>query len=300
MGTEFRMVLYASDPEVAARASGAAFERVARLDSTMSDYARTSELNAVCRQAGGPPVRTSKDLFRVLARAQELAARTGGAFDVTCGPAVRLWRRARRTGELPDPSRVAEALELVGHEKLRRDAATRSVALAKAGMQLDLGGIAKGYAADEALATLGRFGVRSALVAAGGDVAVGDAPPGERGWRVAIAPGAVAPRELLLRDAAVSTSCDAEQFVEIGGVRYSHVVDPRTGVGVTGRSSVTVVARDATTSDSLATALSVLGPDAGLRLADATEGVAALFVELRPSGDVVYESTRWQRVPKVD
>jgi thiamine biosynthesis lipoprotein len=277
----------------------------------MSDYAPASELNGVCRQAGGAPVAVSEDLFRVLARAQELAAATSGAFDVTCGPVVRLWRRARRTGELPDRARIAEALELVGRDKLRLDRKARSVALAKAGMQLDLGGIAKGYAADEALAMLGRFGVRSALVAAGGDIAAGDPPPGERGWRISIAPLEARPSasgavesvpspQLLLRNAAVSTSGDAEQFVEIGGVRYSHVVDPRTGVGVRGQSAVTVVAPDATTSDSLATAISVLGFDEGLRLADATRGVAAMVVSPFAEGHLITESKRWKHVPKVN
>jgi FAD:protein FMN transferase len=303
MGTEFRVVFYAHDPEVANKASVAAFERIARLDATMSDYARTSELNGVCRRAGEGPVPVSEDLFGVLDRARELAAKTGGAFDVTCGPVVRLWRKARRTGELPEKARLAEALALVGPDKLRLDRKSRSVALAKAGMQLDLGGIAKGYAADEALAVLGRFGIRRALVAAGGDVAVGDAPPGERGWRVAVAPlgsDGGTPPQFMLRDAAVSTSGDAEQFVEIGGVRYSHIVDPRTGIGVTGRSGVTVVAPDATTSDSLATAISVLGSDEGLRLADATEGVAARFVSRQSSGDTVFESKRWSAVSIVD
>jgi thiamine biosynthesis lipoprotein len=216
---------------------------------------------------------------------------------------VRLWRKARRTGELPEKARVAEALALVGTDKLRLDRTTRSVALAKPGMQLDLGGIAKGYAADQALAVLGRFGIRSALVAASGDIAVSAPPPGERGWKIDVAPlgsdGPTPPR-LLLRYAAVSTSGDAEQFVEIGGVRYSHIVDPRTGIGVTGRSGVTVVAQDATTSDSLATAISVLGSDEGLRLADATEGVAARFVSRQSSGDTVFESKRWSAVPIVD
>jgi thiamine biosynthesis lipoprotein len=303
MGTEFRVVFYAYDPEVAAKASVAAFERIARLDATMSDYARTSELNAVCRQAGGAPVPVSEDLFRVLARSHELSARTKGAFDVTCGPVVRLWRHARRTGEMPDRTRLAEALGLVGYEKLRLDPGERSVSLAKAGMQLDLGGIGKGYAADEALAALRRFGIRSALVAAGGDIAVGAAPPGERGWRISIAPLEPArsmPPQVLLHDAAVSTSGASEQFVEIGGVRYSHIVDPRTGLGVTGQSSVTVVAPDATTSDGLATAMSVLPFDEGLRLADATEGVAAMIVRRQSEWDLTLESKRWKRVPKVD
>jgi FAD:protein FMN transferase len=302
MGTEFRVVFYAYDPEVANNASVAAFERIARLDATMSDYAQTSELNGVCRQAGGAPVVVSEDLFRVLSRSQELAAETDGAFDVTCGPVVRLWRRARRTGEMPEQSRIAEALALVGYEKLRLDRGARSVALAKAGMQLDLGGIAKGYAADEALAVLRRLGARSALVAAGGDIAVGDAPPGERGWRISIAPldpARAAPTQLLLQNAGVSTSGDSEQFVEIGGVRYSHIVDPRTGLGVKGRSSVTVVASNAATSDGLATALSVLEVADGMRLIDGTEGLAAMVVTRHSEREARFESTRWEHVPKV-
>src|SRR5438128_6342087 len=154
-------------------------------------------------------------------------------------------------------------------------------------MLLGLGGIAKGHAADEALATLKRYGIESALVAGGGDITVGSPPPGKRGWRIAIAP--LEPpgiqnrkskiQNLLLRDAAVSTSGDAEQHVEIGGVRYSHIVNPKTGMALTGRSSVTIVARNCTTSDGLATAASVLGRARGLVLVNATPGAGLLFVK---------------------
>src|SRR5437667_11520757 len=147
-------------------------------------------------------------------------------------------------------------------------------------MQLDLGGIGKGYAADAALAVLKRHGIHSALVAAGGDIAVSSAPPGQPGWRIAIAPlephlGAERGPEiqnLLLCNAAVSTSGDAAQHVEDGGIRYSHIIDPNTGLALTGRSSVTVVARNCTASDGLATAVSVLGPARGLELIRATPG----------------------------
>lgn len=300
MGTEFKVVFYAADPAVAAKASVAVFERIARLDATMSDYSQTSELNGVSARAGSGPVPVSDDLFRVLERAETVADASGGAFDVTCGPAVLLWRRARRTGELPDSRRLGEAKDLVGHEKLRLERSARTVALAKPGMRLDLGGIAKGFAADEALVVLRGFGIRRALVAASGDIAVGDAPPGATGWRIAIAPldpATSKASEILLSNGGVSTSGDSEQFVEIGGVRYSHIVDPRTAVALTEHSSVTVVARDATTSDSLATALSVLGPAEGVRLADATDGVAAMIVRRR---DGVVVSARWSRVPRAD
>jgi thiamine biosynthesis lipoprotein len=215
---------------------------------------------------------------------------------------VQLWRRARRTGELPAAQQLARARGLTGYRKLHLDGQARSVRLERIGMRLDLGGIAKGFAADEAIAVLKRHGINSALVAAGGDIAVSGPPPGAAGWLIAIAPPGSSERpprqHLLLRAAAVSTSGDAEQYVEVSGVRYSHVVDPRTGLGVVGHSSVTVVAPDGTTSDALATAASVLGPGRGLKLIDSTEGAAALFIQATGQGSQSFESKRWHAVPK--
>src|SRR5262249_48312396 len=138
-----------------------------------------------------------------------------------------------------------------------------------------------------------------ALVAAGGDIAVGEAPPDADGWTVGIAPledpESKPQRHLLLKDAAVSTSGDAEQYVEVGGKRYSHIVDPKTGLRLVGRSSVTVVARRGVTSDGLATAVSVLGPERGLALVEATEGTSALFVRKTEKG---LETTASKRFPK--
>jgi thiamine biosynthesis lipoprotein len=152
-------------------------------------------------------------------------------------------------------------------------------------MQLDLGGIAKGYAADEALAVLKKHGLDRALVAAGGDIAVSGPPPGADGWKIAIArlPGEKDAGRLILRDAAVSTSGDAEQFVEIDGKRYSHIVDPRTGIGLLGRMSVTVVARKGIESDSLTKVAAVLGPEKGMPIIESTEGASARMV--RKKGD---------------
>jgi thiamine biosynthesis lipoprotein len=302
MGTRFKIILYARNKELAVRAANAAFERVAELDGIMSDYRETSELMRLCHRAGGGPVSVSADLFRVLERAQAVARQSGGAFDVTAGPLVRLWRRARRTGEMPDPQRLAQARALTGYAKLTLDPKTRSVSLERPGMLLDLGGIAKGYAADAALLVLKRFGIRRALVAAGGDIVAGDPPPGARGWAIGIQPlepaeSSSAPR-LVLVNAAVSTSGDAEQFVEINGVRYSHILDPRTGLGVTGHSSVTVVAPDGTTSDAMATAASVLGPKDGLAFINAAENVAALFLQSDHGQVRAFYSKHWRDVPQ--
>jgi thiamine biosynthesis lipoprotein len=287
MGTRFRIVLYAADGTAANKASRAAFDRIAALDACMSDYKPDSELMRLCARAGGDPVPVSDELFFVLSRAQEVARRSGGAFDVTVGPVVRLWRRARRSHQLPDPEKLAQARALVGYKNVRLDARAHTVQLLKPGMQLDLGGIAKGYAADEALAVLKKHGIDRALVAAGGDIAVSGPPPAAAGWKVAIAPLTDDPPDsgpwLLLHDAAVSTSGDAEQYVEIGGTRYSHIVDPRTGLGLVGRMSATVVARDGITADSLTKVVAVLGPEKGFPLLEA-DGASGRFVRRTDGG----------------
>ncbi len=303
MGTRFRIVLYAQDEESARRASTAAFDLIARLDATMSDYRETSELMMASRQAAYAWVTVSADLFRVLAASQEFARESMGAFDVTVGPVVQLWRRARRQNELPDAKKLAAARRLVGYRRLHLNAQRRAMRLDREGMRLDLGGIAKGYAADQGIAVLKEHGIARALVAAGGDIVVGDAPPGAQGWTVAIrsvtAEDEAAMIHLSLVNAAVSTSGDAEQFVEINGTRYSHIVDPRTGQPLTGRRSVTVVAANGTTSDALATAASVLAPAAALRLIDRTPRTAAHIEVIATDHTITHESKRWMSIPKV-
>ena len=299
MGTVARIVIYAPSAEAAAAATRSGFERIRELDNVLSDYKAESELTRLSHQSGGPPVEIGSDLFRVLAAAQNLAIRSDGAFDVTVGPVIRLWRRARRQRALPEADRFAAAVELTGFRWLTLDSKHQTAQLAKSGMLLDVGGIAKGYAADEALQTLKRAGIERALVALGGDIAVSNPPPAKKGWTVEIAslnlPGAPKPRPLLLRNAAVSTSGDAEQFVEIGRIRYSHIIDPRTGRALTGRRSVTVVAPHGIDSDALATAVSVMDPVEGLKLIDATQAAFALIVVQTTSGIQTWKSKRWEK-----
>ena len=298
MGTLVRIVLYAPSEPMAVEGADAAFARIRALDAALSDYRESSELMRLCRQSGAEPVAVSDDLFRVLRAAQQFARDSDGAFDVTAGPLSLLWRQARRQNALPDAGRIEAARALVGHTKLELDAARRTVRLRQPGMQLDLGGIAKGFAADEAAAVLAARGLARALVAAGGDIVAGDPPPGAEGWRIAVASldGENAPPSayLALRDAAVSTSGDTEQFLVAGGVRHSHIFDPRTGRALSGRRSVTIVAPTATTSDALATAVSVMGPSAGFRLVDATAGASAFIAEERGGVVQTYTSSRWR------
>lgn len=262
MGVPVRIVLYSSSDNQARDAAGAAFSRIARLEDKMSDYRPRSEVRMLSLHPGDwQPV--SRDLLRVLARAQEVSRWSGGAFDVTVGPLVQLWRASRRTGRLPDPDVLSRARARTGAALLDVDTVRAMVRLWVRGMQLDLGGIAKGYILQEAMAVLRSRGVSSAMIEAGGDIVAGDAPPGQPGWSVYVAgtDTVMLRRARALTNVAVATSGGSEQFVEIEGIRYSHVIDPRTGLGVTGSHLVTVIAVDGALADAAATALSVLGPD---------------------------------------
>lgn len=266
MGVRVRIALYARDEAHARRAARAAFDRFAQLERQMSDYRPDSDLMILCARAGQGPMRLPEDLFRVLEIGQEIARRSNGAFDVTCGAVVQLWRKARRERVLPSRQDLRRALGLTGWRWLRLDSRNRTAEVKRFGMRLDLGGIAKGYACDQALAVLARHEIRSALVEAGGDIAVAAPPPGRKGWAIQ-APGGDSRQPLLLAHQAISTSGDLEQFVEIDGVRYSHIVDPRTGLGLTNRLLVSVIGPRGALTDPLATAICVLGEQEGKRLA---------------------------------
>ncbi len=300
MGTLFSITLYAKDRETASKAAHAAFHRVEELDRMMTDYREDSELMRLCAQPAGQPGRVSPELFDVLNRARQFSRLSDGAFDITVGPIVRLWREARKTKTLPSSEALASARASVGWRNVGLDRWHRSVRLLLPNMRLDLGGIAKGYAADEAMKTLKRMGVHRALVAASGDIAIGDAPPDRRGWTIGLTDidehSNTTSRSVLLHNAAVSTSGDTEQAVEIEGLRYSHIVNPATGLGLTNRIQVSVVAPDATTTDALATALCVLGVDRGLRLADAMPRVSALVLVKADGKLRVFASRRFSRL----
>jgi FAD:protein FMN transferase len=304
MASAFKIVLYSTDAESARRASRAAYDRIAELDATLSDYNPDSELSRLSQTAVGRPVPVSRDLFDVLERSKGMYERSNGVLDVTIAPVGRLWRRARRDRKLPDPERLAEARQLVGSDKMILDPVSRTVELKKPGMKLDVGGIAKGYASQAALDVLKGAGINRALVAGAGDIVAGDSPPNARGWSIAVAPlvpdKTASPLVLLLSNSAVSTSGDSERFVIIDGHRYSHIINPVTGMAVEDRASVTVVARDGATADALETTVYLLGPERGLKLVDETPGAAAIFVRMTADGVKTFESSRFKEIPKLE
>jgi thiamine biosynthesis lipoprotein len=293
MGVEARVALYAENESAAIDAARAAFDRIDELDRELSDYMPESELSRLSSRSGGAAVEVGDDLFRVLERSIEFSRASDGAFDVSVGPLVALWRTARKSGALPDESSLAEARARVGWRSIELDRGRRSVRLAQSGMHLDVGGIGKGFACDEALAVLHAHGIDRCLVALAGDVRLGAAPPGREGWSVTASSGdnASEAEHLVLADCAISTSGDTEQFVEIGGARYSHIIDPRTGRALTSRIRVTVIARDGTSADALATAASELGIDAGLDLVARFDGADSMIVAITPDG-TLRRSTR--------
>jgi thiamine biosynthesis lipoprotein len=296
MGVPFRMVFYAPNEEMADTAAKAAFTRISQLNAIMSDYEEDSELSRLSATAGQDRwVPLSRDLWAVLWQAQEFARRSEGAFDVTVGPSVSWWRRARQRKRLPPPEVLEKAQQAVGYEKLLLDPATRSAKLVAPGMRLDLGGIAKGYGVDAGLKVLQILGMRQALVSGGGDLAVGEAPPGRPGWRIEVAPldvtNAGPAKYVVLTNMALATSGDIFQRLEIDGRRYSHIVDPRTGIGLTDHALVTIISTNCTTADALATAVSVLGPKKGLRLIRDTPGAEAHIVR-KPGAKLEFKETR--------
>jgi FAD:protein FMN transferase len=298
MGLPFRITLYAADEATAKAGADAAFARVAELNAVFSDYDPDSEVSRLSRtQNEWVPVST--ELWQVLEHGQKLAERTDGAFDVTIGPLVNTWRRARRKSELPSAELLAEMKARVGWRKLELDPERKAARLLGADMRIDLGGIAKGYAIDAALSVLTKRGITRALVAGSGDMAAGDPPPGQPGWKVEVAPldvpGGPAGQVVLLNHSAIATSGDTFQHVEINGVRYSHIVDPHTGVGMTDHSLVTILAKTCSVADSLDTTVSVLGPKRGMELIEESPDVAARFVR-KPSATV--ETTYSSRWPK--
>lgn len=301
MGVPFRIVLYAPDERAARDASEAAFARIEEMNGILSDYEFDSELSRLSRSSGsGTAVRISEELWPILIRSQELARRSDGAFDITVGPSVSLWRRARRKRELPAIDLLRKTRDRAGFLNLRLDAQKRSATLLLEGMRLDLGGIAKGYAVDQAMLILKKRGLTHALVAADGDIRVGDPPLGKTGWQIGLAAldvdAAPGSEIVLLSNAAISTSGDLSQRLEIEGKRYSHIVDPRTGIGLTDHSLVTVVAEDSMTADSLATTISVLGPKLGLELIQATPGTSVRILRQPDLTLETYESTGFREL----
>ncbi|MDG2031481.1 MAG: FAD:protein FMN transferase [Phycisphaerales bacterium] len=260
MASPARLVLYAESETIARQAARRTYDRLHELDRSLSDWNERSELNRLLG-AAPEPFTVSDTLQEAIVLALEHARSSNGAFDPTIGPVVELWRQARANGTLPDDSELSAARALVGIDAIELGDGT--VRIARAGSKIDFGGIGKGIAIDEARDILQREGIKHHLIDFDGEIGVGHPPPGQDAWRVSVQLAREIGSETLeleVTNCAISTSGDRHQFMTIGKTRYSHVVDPTTGLGLTRQIQVTVVSPSGATSDALATAGCVLGP----------------------------------------
>lgn len=259
MGTYFKIIMYADDRQKAIEIARAAYDSVSALNQVLSDYLPASEVSQLNNAPAGKNIAMSNSLYTAIDKSIELSKLTNGAFDITVGPVVKLWREARKENALPDKQDLTSALNAVGYENLLLNDSI--VLKRKPGMQLDFGGIGKGMALSAAKEIINQAGVTRLLLDAGGDILLGDAPPDKNGWNVIVGlfeQEEKFQKELTLHNNAIASSGDLYQFVELEGKRYSHIVDPGTGLGITGQKRSTVIGPDAATADALASALCVM------------------------------------------
>jgi thiamine biosynthesis lipoprotein len=252
-------------------AGGDAFSQVEKVDRLMSTYKPESNLSRINRSAGIAPVKADPEVIDNIEKAIYVAKLTDGAFDVTVGPLVNAWKIGSRDARVPSPDEIKRALSLVGYRNIDINKKDGTVFINKRGASIDLGGIAKGYASDRAVEVLRKAGIKGGIVACAGDIKVFGLRPDGAPWTVGIQhprreDGALMAK-ITLTDAALSTSGDYERYFMKDGVRYHHIIDPRTGYPARGLMSVTVLSRESWLSDSMATGLFVMGPDKAYALA---------------------------------
>lgn len=299
MGSPFSLVFYAKDSVIASHLARQSFLLVDSFTAIFSDYLPNSELNTLSATAGtGKWVSPSPSLYQILYQSKNAWHSSRGSFDVTLGPLSKLWRQTRKEKQFPAEEEVKGARKMVGFDKLFLDTVKKQVRLQQAGMQLDLGGIAKGYVAEEVVRFFKRKGIQIVMADAGGDIVCGEAPPGKKGWTIGINIPEEANRLLnetiILQNKAVATSGDVYQFTPYGGKKYSHIIDPKTGYGVTFQQNVTVIAPDGATADWLATACSILPVRKGKRLVKKQN--AYLLITQLKKGSVKFYTSRGMKM----
>ncbi|MBW1975031.1 MAG: FAD:protein FMN transferase [Deltaproteobacteria bacterium] len=286
MDTVVSIQVVHSNPKEASRVLDKAFAFMKKLSNKMNSHNRNSEIAHLNARGYPGPFHVSDELFQVIEESVEVSRITGGAFDITVGPLLELWPIYRKNNfKVPDQEQLMKALKLVGWQYLKLDPAARTVRFQKKGMKIDLGGIAKGFIVDRTIEFLKKMGIRGALINAGGDIyAMGKTPSGDP-WKI----GVRHPRDpdrliavLGISDGSVVTSGDYERYITKNGVKYTHVVDPRTGFTVQKTASVTIIGNTTAFADALATAMMVLGPDDGYAMLVNFTGIEGLFISEQP------------------
>ena len=288
MGTSVEVQAFGKDEPTRREAIAEAFASFREVDRLMSNYRSDSELALVNREAGRHAVEITDPLFAVLDAARRVSVASNGAFDATVGPLVKLWGFYDKTPHVPTAAELASVRPLVDYRNVHLDSARRTVEFANPGLQLDLGGIAKGFAVEIAGDVLRRRGLDGFIDTGGNQYLLGT-PPGKRVWTVGIK-NPNAPSQVLgvveTRETSVSTSADYYNFLVAGGRQYGHILDPHTLQPSTASLSVTILSRDGTLADAMSKAVFVLGPEAGLALVESFPGMTAVIAYRKPDGAV--------------
>ena len=305
MGTLVRIQIRCESEQIAHEALTRAYAAMDQVDQLMSTYREDSEMSKINRLAAQEPVEVSPETFNLLRKAMEYSRMTDGAFDITVAPLIRLWRQVAREDRLPTQEELDQVLEKIGYEKIVLSYENRTVFFAHEGVELNVDAIAKGYAVDRALIAIRRPGVRAALVDIGGEIACfGQDRPG-KDWIVGIQDlfadnlenpfNQEARWRVALRDHAIATSGNYRQYVTISNKKFSHIIDPRTGMPAEKLPSVTILAPLTEDADALATAISVLGPKKGLALIDSIPDTEAFLVAGTGENPKFYRSQHFDR-----
>jgi thiamine biosynthesis lipoprotein len=281
MGTIFTVAVYGRDRTFLAEVVEQVFEEVDRLDEQMSNYKPESELSAINREAAGHPVIVEPGLFHLLEICVQRSEQTGGAFDITVGPLMKSWGFFRGRGRLPTSAEINDVLKRVGYRHLKLDAGRRTIRFDESGVDIDLGGIAKGYAVDRAADILRSNGITSALVSSGtSSIYALGSPPGAQGWKITLRDpyDEHRPADVIhLQNYSLSTSGNYERFFEIDGKSYCHIMNPHTGWPVQGVLSAAVLAATGTDTDGRSAGCFVMGVDGTRQYLAAQPNLAVIF-----------------------
>ena len=291
MGNRFEISVVDDAEETANQHIDAAVEEIRRIEKLLTTFDTTSQTNQINQYAGEHPVKVDQEVFELIKRSKIISQLTQGAFDITYGSVdKRLWNFDQEMKALPDAETAARMVRLINYRNVIMDEKKGTVFLKEAGMRIGFGGIGKGYAAEMARRLLIQRGVKSGVVNAAGDLTVWGYQPNGKPWTIGIAdPGSAKhPFSYLdITDMAVATSGNYEKFVVIDGKRYSHTIDPKTGLPVHGIKSVTIMSPNAEIADAMATPVMIMGIHVGLDLVNQVRGLACMIID---ENDKIYTS----------
>lgn len=298
MGSSFNLIFYHTDSIEATRLAGECFSLVDSLNNIFSDYSTESEVGRLATMLIVKEQKISDELFQMILQSKQAWIRSGKTFDITIGALTQLWRKTKGEHSFPDSAEIIKAKQSTGFENLIINEKSKTISFKKPGMRFDFGGIVKGFAAQKVIDLLKTKNVTIALADAGGDIAMSNSPPKKNGWTVGInvpeSENELLDKKLELKNCAVATSGDVYRYTIHDGKKYSHIIDPRTGYGITSQRNVTVIAKDGATADWLATACSILPIEKALALAK-KENAALFIATLKDEKIIVHRSENFDR-----